>query len=90
MTELNNQEKRRRPKYCPRCEIETVGMRMEAVRNVAEPTRGFVETEDEFPTMQNTSYETEEWVKYRPCGHVVPPEEHKELVNPTTPPSVEK
>lgn len=46
----------------------------------------FVEDPSDLETRM--TFETEEWVQYAPCGHTVPPEEHEELVNPTTPTDV--
>lgn len=62
-------------------------MRLEVVEKVTEhKTKAWAEEADILDDAM--TIETEEWVKYLPCGHVVPPEEHEELVNMTTPPDV--
>jgi hypothetical protein len=84
---MNPVAARRRPAHCPRCGERTVGMRYQVVEMPQENDIGWVEDPEELTT-DVLDIETEEWVKYKPCGHTVPPEEHEELVNPTTPPDV--
>ena len=86
---LSKIEQRRRPLNCPRCGKQTESQRIEVVRLSEE--QEFIRMVEEPAEMSaEATFNTEEWIKYLPCECVVPPEEHKEAVNPTTPPDVVK
>ena len=54
------------------CYYQHVEMPSEAIVGITTP-------DDPAGTPLETSFETEKWYRYEPCGCVIPPEEHQEL-----------
>lgn len=64
--------------HCPRCGTEAEG----AYPHDVEKPSGMPSPSpsDDVGTPKSATFDTEEWYRYEPCGCVIPPEEHEELI----------
>lgn len=67
----------KRLSHCPRCSTKADRVCPEIRQKVEELQKPMRPGE---ATPSDTDLETEEWYRYEPCGCVIPPEEHEELV----------
>lgn len=62
--------------HCPRCNTKAKGVYPHDVEKPSEP-KMFVQADPS----ESATFDTEEWYRYEPCGCVIPPEEHDELID---------